>query len=145
MNIISLNIREGCATNCGGYVDDDGCDKLCAIADRIDHEMVELPKDADGEPIHIGDVVYGGPGVACKVVGLHMSKSRWRVDVDELPFFYEPGNLSHKGPEPVDSLECIADELEEWSEDNRINGNREVFDRAGDLADRIRKLAEKED
>ena len=44
-----------------------------------------------------------------------------------------------------DSLERIVDELEEWSEDNRINGEREVFDRAGKFADRIRKLAEKED
>lgn len=31
--------------------------ELLAIADRIDAEMVELPKDADGEYIHIGDVM----------------------------------------------------------------------------------------
>lgn len=43
-----------------------------------------------------------------------------------------------------DSWERIADELEEWKEDNRVNGNGEVFFRAGDLADRIRRLAEKE-
>lgn len=139
MNIISRNIREWCDE---ADVDGNACDALRAIADRIDREMLEFPKDADGEPIHIGDVVYGNPGVACTVVGLHMTESRWRVDVDELPFFYKPGDLTHKEPEPDDSLERIADELEEWSEDNRINGNREVFDRAGDLADRIRKLAE---
>ena len=31
--------------------------ELLAIADRIDAVMVELPKDADGEYIHIGDVM----------------------------------------------------------------------------------------
>ena len=31
--------------------------ELRRIADLIDHEMVELPKDADGEYIHIGDVM----------------------------------------------------------------------------------------
>lgn len=31
--------------------------ELLAIADRADREMVELPKDADGEYIHIGDVM----------------------------------------------------------------------------------------
>lgn len=31
--------------------------ELLALADRIDAEMVELPKDADGEYIHIGDVM----------------------------------------------------------------------------------------
>lgn len=28
------------------------------IANRIDSEMVELPKTADGVPIHVGDTVY---------------------------------------------------------------------------------------
>lgn len=32
-------------------------DCLTAIANRIDAEMVELPKDADGVPIRVGDVV----------------------------------------------------------------------------------------
>lgn len=40
--------------------------------------------------------------------------------------------------------ERIADELEKLSESNRINGNVEVFYRAGDLAARIRRLADKE-
>jgi len=31
--------------------------ELLALADHIDAEMVELPKDADGEYIHIGDVM----------------------------------------------------------------------------------------
>ena len=34
--------------------------ELRAIADRIDAEMVELPKDADGAPIRVGDVLTDG-------------------------------------------------------------------------------------
>lgn len=32
------------------------------IADRIDRETIELPKDADGVPIHVGDTVYDRDG-----------------------------------------------------------------------------------
>lgn len=32
-------------------------DKFWHLADRIDSEMVELPKDKDGVPIHVGDVM----------------------------------------------------------------------------------------
>ena len=32
--------------------------ELDAIADRIDAEMVELPRDIDGVPINLGDTVY---------------------------------------------------------------------------------------
>lgn len=35
-------------------------DKFWYFADRIDSEMVELPRDADGETIHIGDVLTDG-------------------------------------------------------------------------------------
>ena len=44
----------------------------------------------------------------------------------------------------TDELRRMLDELEEWSESNRINGSGEVFYRAGDLAERVRKLAERE-
>lgn len=55
---------------------------------------------------------------------------------------YEAGAAWHERP---DSFKSIADELEEWSEDNAVDGNHEVFYRAGDFADRIRRLAAKED
>ena len=32
---------------------------LYGLSDHIDAEMVELPKDADGVPIRVGDTVYG--------------------------------------------------------------------------------------
>lgn len=80
------------------------CEKLYRgdldhIADRIDAEpaerYVELPKDADGEYIHIGDVMESGDGdvftVSSVDYGLHPSNGRgkfwmlWNEDAD----FYE--------------------------------------------------------
>lgn len=34
------------------------CDELLELADRIDREMIELPKDRNGMPIHNGDKMY---------------------------------------------------------------------------------------
>lgn len=55
MEMISDEIREFV---CRSYEDEYMDPKeLLAIADRVDRELVELPKDADGEYIHIGDVM----------------------------------------------------------------------------------------
>ena len=122
---------------------------LIHLADRIDAEMMELPRDRDGVPINVGDTVYGEDGRAWHVEGISLGwwakwveghvvhamgdSGQWR---DLMPEW-----LTHERP---DSWERIADELEEWSEDNRVNGDREVFDRARDFSERIRKLAERE-
>lgn len=119
-------------------------DELRAFADRIDNEMVELPRDADGVPIHVGDKVWGcSSGMKMTINELRMTDvdRRWSITTSG-GFIPQGSGVTHTAP---DSLERIADELEEWSEDNRVNGNREVFDRAADLADRIRRLAAKED
>ena len=47
--------------------------ELPAIADRIDRETVELPKDADGAPIRVGDIVWG-----C-ISGMEMTISELRL------------------------------------------------------------------
>ena len=39
-------------------MDVNACDELRVLADRIDREMVELHKDAEGVPIEVGDTVY---------------------------------------------------------------------------------------
>lgn len=101
---ISRDMREWCDE---ADVDGNACDELRAIADRIDREIVELPKDADGEPIRIGDVVYGNPGIAWTVVGMRVSKFGWKVEMDNMPFLCEPDDLSHKKPEQPDSWENL--------------------------------------
>lgn len=123
--------------------------ELGALADRIDAEMAELPRGKDGRPIHVGETVYGEDGRAWHVRGVTIGEKsiahpehviRATSDAEQLRYL-KPEWLTHERP---DSLERIADELDEWSEDNRVNGDDEVFRRAGDLADRIRKLAKRE-
>lgn len=120
---------------------------LMTIADRIDTEMVKLPKDRDGAPIHVGDTVYGEDGMSYKVVSISFGRWPGGVTVNAVNGFSKwrdliPGKMTHISP---DSWKRIADELEEWSEDNRINGDGEVFDRARQFSERIRKLAESGD
>lgn len=113
---------------------------LYTLADRIDSELVELPKDADGKPIHVGDTVYGcRSGMKMAISELRMTTNGWSISTSR--GYLTDAEVTHERP---DSWERIADELEEWREDNRVNGDSEIFDRAGDLADRIRRLADKE-
>lgn len=123
-------------TECRGFVTKASFDKLCALADRIDSEMMELPKDADGVPIHIDDTVWniwgGGEAMTVKSITLHP------CGVAGIGFYVlgsdtniNPTDLSHTRP---DSLEHIARDLEDWAEGN-ISGSAQSF------ANRIRKLA----
>ena len=119
------------------------CDAIKCVADRIDAEMMELPRDRDGAPIHVGDTVYMGDGSEAEVtrIGIWMGDGGIHTLVYGDDFSLTPGYVTHTYP---DSFERIADELEEWSEDNRVNGDRDVFDRAAEFANRIRKLTERE-
>ena len=117
---------------------------LYKLEGRIDAEMVELPKDRDGVPIHVGDTVYLEDGRMALVTEISIKRDWVAIDCwDESKHVtYDPSGITHTRH---DSWERIADELEEWSEDNRINGDSEVFDRASIFADRIRKMAKKEE
>lgn len=121
---------------------DEAAEAIYALADRIDREMVELPKDADGLPIHVGDTVYLDDGRKAKVARIQLSEREHSIGLTVCGDFFAlwPEDLTYTNP---DSWERIADELEEWSEDNRVNGDGEVFKRARQLSDRIRKLAKR--
>lgn len=144
MSKISDEIRKWCA-------DLDSDDILCTtatlyiLADRADRELVELPKDRDGAPIHVGDTVWDmRDWEKLSVIDIVMGAHEVRLYVtpeETVEWYVNPTDLTHTRP---DSWERIANELEGWSESNRINGSGEVFYRAGELADRIRKLAKKE-
>lgn len=117
--------------------------ELRRIADRIDAEMVELPKDKDGVPIHAGDVVYGDDGKAWRVheiVLLAVTESVRKFSVkavcdDGAKRGLRPEWLSHERP---DSWERIADELD------AADSADDVCEKLADIAERIRKLAKKE-
>ena len=73
------SISDEIRTWCGGV----GTVKdLRALADRIDAEMVELPKDADGVPIHVGDTVWGCiSGMQMAVRQLRLT-DRWTISTN---------------------------------------------------------------
>lgn len=108
------------------------------MAKRIDAEMVELPKDADGVPIHVGDTVWGCiSGMQMAVHELRLT-DRWTISTDT-GFIPKASAVTHVRH---DSFERIADELDEMVDAADSADDR--CEKLADLADRIRKLAKKE-
>jgi hypothetical protein len=123
--------------------------ELDAIAGSIDAEMVELPRDRDGVPIHVGDTVYDGDecghtvlGIVLKAAGGLVITPLYEEDKSgELTNWLTPSELTHNRPDSnrPDSLERIADELDGMVDDAGSADDR--CEQLADLADRIRKLA----
>lgn len=108
------------------------------MAKRIDAEMVELPKDADGVLIHVGDTVWGCiSGMQMAVRQLRLT-DRWTISTDT-GFAPKVSAVTHTAPE---SLERIADEMDNFADANYASGL--LKQGIKDFAERIRKLAEKE-
>jgi hypothetical protein len=136
---ISDVLREWVKYYCGRTICKDDLEQLRVLADRIDSEMVELPRDADRRPIHIGDKVWcmvpyltdGNAMTAEAILLLPNSVSKIFIDGE---VNVEPTELTHFRP---DSWEHIAQDLEDWAEGN-ISGSAQSF------AARIRALAAKE-
>lgn len=121
---------------------------LMKVADRIDAETAELPCGKDGKPIKPGQTVYkavNGDDGEYVVHSLRCSVPGWvalikRVGTDS-SCIVRPDVLTHERP---DSLERIAQELEDMPENFRMT-DQDSFSALLDFAERIRKLAEKED
>lgn len=75
---------------------------------------MNLPLDADGEPIRIGDVLYSS-GNECRVVSITVKADEACVGVhtDEGVFLpsVNPKYLSRKKPEPADSWEKLEEDM----------------------------------
>ena len=111
--------------------------ELDAITDRIDAETVELPKDEDGVPIHVGDIVWGCiSGTQMAVHELRL-KDRWTISTDT-GFIPKASAVTHIRP---DSLERIADELDAWVDRPASYKEHKEFHT---FAERIRKLAKEQ-
>ena len=128
-------------TECGGFVTKASFNKLLALVDRIDGEMVELPQSADGK-IWTGREVCFWTGATerdrHKLYSLVYFNGKWYVE-DDCGNRYAVEPVWHERP---DSLERIADELDEMVDASDSADDR--CEKLSDLADRIRKLAEKE-
>lgn len=116
------------------------------IADRIDAEMAELPRGKDGKPIHVGETVYGDDGKAYVVCTLTLNScdgsGQWLVGAEDTDIMFGPKLLTHERP---DSWECIADEFDEWRFEHMHYLVADDLNDLGLFAERIRKLAERED
>lgn len=116
--------------------------KLRALADRIDAEMVELPRGKDGKPIRVGETVYTANGKEFHVIGIDFDRLEHRIkalDDSHCTCIIAASLLAHERP---DSLERIADEIDEMVD--AAHSADDNCERLADLADRIRKLAKKE-
>lgn len=140
MATISDEIRE-LAGEAGIY--SNACGKLRELADRIDREMVELPKDRDGVPIRVGDTVYLDDGRAAGVAHIFFMPNKAYAMCWDGDRYTErqPSDITHTRH---DSLGRIADELDEQAGGITKDGYTWQEDALHDFAKRIRKLA-KED
>lgn len=116
--------------------------ELLALADRIDAEMIELPKSADGKMWTGREVCFW---TNAEQEGYHQFDSlTWRNGI----WFVEDINNTAYTAESVslerpDSLERIAHELEAWCDDADVDGD--ACEKPRDIVERIRKLAAKGD
>lgn len=103
--------------------------------------VIRAPRDANNETIHLGDKTYDCNGNKQAAISFQLygeENPTWMVNCPD--GHVAPYNLTHKRP---DSWESIADELDEWCDG--ADADTTTFDVPRDLADRIRKLAKKED
>ena len=85
--------------------------ELLALADRIDRELVELPKDADGEYIRVGDTL-DGYGKTIEVVELRYGRSGWvLISRDGSGYADTFAFAHHHEPTVEDVLQEFADEM----------------------------------
>ena len=130
-----------------GVTDTDYYDELRYLADRIDREMLELPHDADGIPIHVWDTVYGRKSGSQMEVRSMSFNGQWHLTTNKGHI----SNTSLVAHEMPDSFERIADDIEaaeDWRDGDGEYGtgvSSVEESTLHDWADRIRKLAKKED
>lgn len=85
--------------------------ELRRIADLIDHEMVELPKDADGEYIHIGDVMeWCDSGETLTVEGIG-SDVLFYIDGENAEWTAARNKRHHHEPTVEDVLREFAEKV----------------------------------
>lgn len=117
---------------------------LYDFAYRIDAEMVELPRDMDGETIHLGDKIFDLNGDEQAVSALYLLKRKdptWMVNVG-FGAHVSPRDLTHK---PKDSLERIASDMGAEIESLEISrSDGDALDTLRDYMERIKVLAERE-
>lgn len=105
--------------------------ELLALADRVDRETMPRPRAADGEPVVEGEALYDGDGNEWAVSDLMATFTVVAKDNRTAGGERAVRTLAHRRP---DSLERIADELDDFKLGRSLEDLRSI-------AERIRKLA----
>lgn len=84
---------------------------LDAIQAEVDERFMELPVDADGVPIHVGDLVALNYGEPFKVGGIRDAGNQWHIFRYELNRWWSPLDLHHVKPR---TLEDVLREFGDW-------------------------------
>ena len=117
---ISDEIRDWCDTSKDSIIDFDEGNKLLDIADRINSEMIELPKSADGQIWTGREVCFW---TSAEQEGYHnfscvaLRDDKWYVE-DVYGMDYEAESVWYERP---DSLERIIDDIETFGNEADIN------------------------
>lgn len=81
-------------------------DRLIELCDTSN--MVELPRDKDGEVIRVGDTLYCGSSTAYKAKKIIHNGNEWEIQFfDEkfcIPVYDDPDTLTHKKPVTIASI-----------------------------------------
>ena len=86
-------------------------DKFWYLADRIDREMVELPKDADGVTIRVGDTL-DGYGKTIEVVEMRYGRGGWVLISRDGSGYADTFAFAHRhAPTVEDVLRALTDEV----------------------------------
>ena len=141
---VSDEIRNWCefedGTECGGFVTKASFNKLLALVDRIDGEMVELPQSADGKIWTGREVCFwtgATEGDRHEFNSLTYINGRWCVE-DKHWQRYPAESVWYERP---DSWERIADDLDEMVDSKHTEDD--MCEKLAGIADRIRRLATK--
>ena len=122
------------------------------LADRIDTEMVELPRGRDGKPIHFGDTVFTTDDHETSWCVRYIELRRdgepsIGIESSRVNTYRPPSCITHERP---DSLERIANEIagaKLWCDSNgtyNVPVHSVSSEQLDSWAERIRRLAERE-
>lgn len=97
-------------------LEDENAELKAMLAADGSNEYMELPLDADGVPIRVGDVVYRtGDSAKLRVSSIaYVEGGAWVINAKMSPAFmassYSATALSHKKPEQADSWEKLEED-----------------------------------
>lgn len=121
-----------------------------AIIDRIvdlcdTSNMVELPRDRDGEVIRVGDTLYCDSSTTYKVKKIIYKGNEWEIQFfDEklcIPVYADPDELTHKKPV---TIALLVGELRRTLSQNTIM-NKEATSKLWEITDQIEMLGDSDD